>query len=130
MPKKGNKKSNILKYGLLVVVVLILLFLGSSFVTQLGTKTVASDKIVLPPGGTRTFSMIPGMTYIEILASGPVNYHYQSIDSYGDGRGITNDSIWSGSLLSRDFTVTNNGTADVSVDLSFKTGVLNPYSFI
>jgi hypothetical protein len=126
MPKLGN----FIKYVVLAILVLIILVVVLSFVTQVGDKTLVDEKIVLSSGGEKTYNLPPGMTYIEFQSSGPLSYHYESLDGSGDGRGVVNGSIWRGSLLFGRYTITNNGTADASVDLSIKTGVLNPYSYI
>lgn len=126
MPKLGN----VIKYGVLAILVLIVLVVLLSFVTQVGDKTLVDEKIVLSPGGEMTYNLPPGMTYIEFHSSGPLSYHYESLDSQGGGQGVINGTIWRGSVLFGRYTITNNGTADASVDMSIKTGVLNPYSYI
>ena len=126
MPKMGK----IIRYGVLAIIVLVILIVLLSFITQLGDKTLTSETTVLQPGATQTYNLPPGMTYIEFHASGPVNYHYESLDSQGDGQHVNNGSIWRGSLFYGQYKITNNGTSDTSLDISIKTGVLNPYSYI
>ena len=126
MPKLGN----VVKYGVLAILVLIILVILLSFVTQVGEKTVKTDTIVLPPGGSQSYNLLPGMLYIEFHSSAPVSYHYESLDGRGDGQGVTTGSIWRGSLVYGTYTITNNGTTDASVDLSIKSGILNVYSYL
>jgi hypothetical protein len=126
MPKLGT----VIKYAVLAVLVLIVLVVLLSFITQLGDKTIADETIVLPPGSEKIYNLPPGMTYIEFHASAPVDELYESIDGHGEGKRITNGSRWSGSLFGGQYTLSNNGTTDSSVNMLITTGVLNPYTYI
>jgi hypothetical protein len=124
------KLGTAIKYAILAILVLIVLVIVLSFVTQLGDKAIADEAIVLPPGGEKTYNLPPGMTYIEFKSNVPLDDRYVSLDGAGDGHYISNRSKWSGSLFFGQYTIINNGTADASVDVLITTGVLNPYSYI
>lgn len=126
MPKLGK----VLSYVVLAVLVLIVLIIILSFITQLGDKTLVRETIVLHPGGEKTYSLPPGMTYLELHASAPVNYRYENLDGHGEGTGVTNGTQWSGSLFYGQYTLSNSGTTDASINIYMTTGVLNPYTYI
>jgi hypothetical protein len=126
MPKLGI----VLRYSVLAVLVLIFLIILLSFITQAGEKTIVDETIVLPSGSEKTYNLPPGMAYIEFQTNVPLDEHYKSLDGYGEGHGLMNDSQWVGSLFYRQYTIINNGTTDASVSLRITTGVLNPYTYI
>jgi hypothetical protein len=126
MPKLGI----VIKYAVLAILVLIVLVILLSFVTQLGNKTLVDETIILQPGSEKVYNIPPGMTYLELQASAPVDERYESIDGHGEGHGVINGSQWSGSLFGGPYTINNNGTTDASVRVLITTGGLNLYTYI